>query len=67
MLLFGSERSLFRRILLCSVLIGLAFVLEGLERAVYPIRFEWRDLATDSCGSLAAMFWASFRLIRSSH
>jgi hypothetical protein len=67
MLALGFARSLAGKILVCSALIGLAFALEGLQRAFFPIPFEWRDIVTDSCGALTAMFFASARLSRASN
>jgi len=66
MLTFGFSRSISGKILICSALIGLAFVLEGLQRAFNPIRFEWRDVLTDGGGVLAAVFFASLSPSRTS-
>jgi len=66
MLTLSFARSLSGKILICSALIGLAFVLEGLQRAFNPIRFEWRDVLTDSGGVLAAIFFASVMPSRTS-
>jgi hypothetical protein len=52
---FGLAPSRGRRIFCSMALIGLALVLETLQRAIYPIRFEWRDFVTDTLGVLAAL------------
>ena len=64
MLALALARSLSKKILICSLLIGLAFVTEGLQRAIYPIPFEWRDILADSGGVLAALYFTSVRLSR---
>ena len=54
-----------KRILLATLLIGLALTLEGVQGVIYPIRFfEWRDFVTDSGGVLAALYFTSVRLSR---
>ena len=49
------SRSLWRRALFCAALMALAFALEAMQKAIYPIHFEWADLATDTAGILAAL------------
>ena len=51
----GVAPSRGRRVLSCGALIGLAFVTEALQRAIYRINFEWRDFVTDTFGVLAAL------------
>jgi hypothetical protein len=55
---FGFAPTRGRRIFCSMALIGLGFVLEALQRAIYPIRFEWRDLVADTLGVLAALLFA---------
>jgi hypothetical protein len=54
-LAFGFAPSRGRRFFCLIGLIGLAFALEALQRAIYPIHFEWRDFVADSLGVLAAL------------
>jgi hypothetical protein len=55
-LLVRIPRNLWSRLLLCVLLIGLAYGLESIEeQSLNPIGFECPDLAADSLGVLAAL------------
>jgi hypothetical protein len=58
MAVLGFASSIGGRFLRCTVLIGLAFVLEAYQSALYPIRFEWRDFVADSCGVLFVLLYS---------
>ncbi len=66
----GNADSYPVRMLLCSSVIGFAFILEALQRAIFPIHFEWPDFTADACGVLCALFFMAVchsRRITSSH
>jgi hypothetical protein len=63
-LVAGNADSFRGRVFLCSWMIGFAFILEALQRAIYPIRFEWRDFTADTAGVLCALFWVALSFSR---
>jgi hypothetical protein len=60
-LVFGREQSPRRRTIAFIGLIALGVLLESLQRAIYPIRFEWRDLLADTGGVVLAMAVTAMR------
>ena len=63
-LLFKSTRSARARILLALALVIMGFGLEELQVAIYPIAFEWRDFAADTCGVFAVLLFYPMPLAR---
>jgi hypothetical protein len=57
LLAFGFVRPFARQARRFVAPIGLALVIEPLQRLVHPIRFDWRDFITDILGvSVALLF-----------